>query len=163
MEVSFKKLEERDINNIISLFNKLKAEAAEVTFNHIDSKEELIDWLNNQNYYLYAAMIKDKVVSVFRGVRGLKDEAHCILITIATDPSYRGCKIAQNLIRYSLEDIKAKEKTISLARAYVYSDNKPSINTLLANNFTVSGCVYQHHLNKKIGTYVDDIIFHKIL
>ncbi|MCC5909328.1 MAG: GNAT family N-acetyltransferase [Clostridiaceae bacterium] len=163
MEIVYKKLSKENAFQTLELFRKLKKEGTEVSFTDVVDEDEIIAWLEQSNYYIYVAERDDSVVAVFRGVRGLEDQIHSMLITIATDPCHRGKKIAHNLITYSLKDIKKREKRITLARAYVYSDNKFSISTLLGCDFTVSGTVYQHHYDKKTGKYIDDLIFHKVL
>ncbi|SET50668.1 Acetyltransferase (GNAT) family protein [Natronincola peptidivorans] len=163
MNTIYKKLNKDDLHQSLLLFKKLKEEAAEVTYVDIVEKKQVENWLHQPNYYIYVAIIDEKIVGFFRGVRGLSNESHGILITIAIDPDYRNRHIAKSLILYSLDDIKKKEKNISLARAYVYSNNKASINTMLCCGFTISGSVYQHHFDAKTKTYIDDVIFHKIL
>ncbi|SNT17054.1 Ribosomal protein S18 acetylase RimI [Anaerovirgula multivorans] len=163
MKVLYRRVEGGDIEEILMLFNKLKIESAEVTFADVVNKREIEEWLMNTNYYLYIAEVNKKIISIFRGVRGIAEKNHCILLTIATDPQYRSLGITKNLILYSLKDIKERERNIVLARAYVYNNNNKSLNTLMSCGFTVSGSVYQHHYDKKTGLYIDDIILHKIL
>ncbi|MBE0449724.1 MAG: hypothetical protein IBX70_02640 [Clostridia bacterium] len=56
-----------------------------------------------------------------------------------------------------------KKKGVTIARIYVYSDNKASLHAVEKLGFALGGKVLMHHLNVKSGHYVDDIIFHKIL
>lgn len=163
MEVHNRKMGYDDIEKILVLFDRLNIESAEVTFTNIKNKTEIEKWLSNSNYYLYVAEADGDIISIFRGIRGLEEESHCILITIATDLYNRSRGIAKNLILYSLKDIKEREKDVVLARSYVYSDNRASLNTMLSCGFTISGSVYQHHYDKKREAFIDDIILYKIL
>ncbi|SCY97506.1 GNAT family N-acetyltransferase [Alkaliphilus peptidifermentans] len=161
MNIKYEKMSTIDITGAVILFRKLVEEASEVSFSEVENEKQLLDWLQNPNYYLFVAKEDNEVVAVFRCSRGEGAKKHSGLLTIAVDPAYRGKHIASSFTLYCLEELK--KSGIKLARAYIYSDNKPSINTILACGFSVSGCVYQHHYNDKKGIYVDDIIFHKLL
>jgi len=161
MDVIFREFIEADIPEALVLFNALELEKAEVSFAEVTSEEELIQWLGEENCRLYSAIFENKLIAVFRGRIGTGNKRHSVLLTIAVDKNMRGKHIAKQFTLYCLTDLK--RFGVSLARAYVYSNNPSSINTLIACGFTVSGCVFQHHYNEVTGTYIDDIIFHKML
>ncbi len=161
MHYNFRQFELIDIPEAMILFNALNREGAEVSFADVATKEEIKEWMADSNCHLYSAIFEGKLIAVFRARAGEGDKKHSALLTIAVDKEMRGRHVAKSFTLFCLEDIK--KLGISLARAYVYSNNPSSINTLLSCGFTVSGCVYQHHYNEVAGAYIDDIIFHKIL
>ena len=161
MDVIFREFHEADIPEAILLFNALDQEKAEVSFAEVSSEEELMEWIGDKNCRLYSGILDNRLIAVFRGRIGSGDKRHSVLLTIAVDKNMRGKHVAKQFTLHCLNDLKGFG--VSLARAYVYSNNPSSINTLIACGFTVSGCVYQHHFNEVTGTYIDDIIFHKLL
>lgn len=161
MEKQYRLMTTADIEGAIEIFTKLNAEAAQVSFAEILEQDVLLKELKDRNCYYYVATEEGRIISVFRGRRGEGNKNHAALLTIAIDPDYRGNHLAKPFTLYCLEQLK--EQGVSLARAYVYSNNKPSINTLLSSGFTVSGSVFQHHYNEETNEYIDDIIFHKQL
>lgn len=161
MPIQYWQMEEGHVDRVLSLFQKLYREASEVSFAEIHSKKALIEDFNTSNTFYFVALGGNHVCAVFRGRRGANEKNHSALLTIAVDADYRGQGIGKCFIGYCLQELK--KCGITLARAYVYSDNRPSINTLLSAGFTISGCVHQHHYNADRGEYVDDIILHKLL
>ncbi|ABR47900.1 GCN5-related N-acetyltransferase [Alkaliphilus metalliredigens QYMF] len=161
MNVICRAIERDDIASICKLFQGLQEEGATVSFVDDISPQTIEKWIEDPNVSIFVALDEKQVVGVFRAKRGGKNKEHSAFLTVAVNPEYRGCKLAKRLTLFSLE--KLRELGIKVARAYVYSDNKASINTLLSTRFTLSGCVYQHHYDEKAGEYVDDLIFHKIL
>lgn len=161
MEVSFRDLIVEDIPQVISFFEELKKENAGVSYTEYENEEEIKGWIEDPNIYVYAALYGERVVGVFKGRSDGGSKSHSAFLTCAVDGRYRGNNIAKNLTFYGLG--RLKENGIKIARAYVYSDNRPSINTILSCGFQFSGNVYMHHYDEKKGQYVDDLIFHKIL
>lgn len=161
MAVQYLTMQEKDIDKVLELFKKLKNEAAEVTFADLHDMVSLRNDFKLPNTFYYIAIENNQLVSVFRGRRGQGNQDHCALITIAVAIEYRGRQMTKPFLNYCLQQLS--REGISLARAYVFSDNRPSINMLLSAGFTVSGCVFQHHQCLKTGDLVDDIIFHKQL
>ncbi len=153
----------RDIEKIYQLFQELKKENAQVGFTRIEGLNELEDWLEDDNIYLYLAVDTDneEVVGVLRGKRGNSYKNHSAFMTAAVDKNYRGKNIGKELTHYSLKQLA--QEGVKIARTYVYSNNKASLNTLLACGFTISGTIHMHHFSEEAGHYVDDIIVHKIL
>lgn len=82
-------------------------------------------------------------------------------MTAATHPDARGFGLAAELTNYALSQMKSEG--VNIARIYVYSNNKASLNTVKKLGFVHAGTVLRHHRDKATGEYVDDLIFHKIL
>ena len=161
MEVTFRDLLAADIPQVLSLFEELKEENAGVSFTEYENEEEIREWIHNPNIYVYAALYGDRVAGVFKGRSDGGNKRHSAFLTCAVDERYRCNNIAKNLTYYGVESLK--ENGIKIARAYVYSDNKPSINTILSCGFQFAGNVYMHHYDEEKQPYGDDLIFHKIL
>ena len=153
----------KDIESMYELFQELKKEKAQVGFTDIKGLHELKEWIEDESIYLYVAVdtANEKVVGVLRGKRGSSYKYHSVFLTAAVSKNYRGESIAKNLTNFGL-NLLAREGVL-IARTYVYSNNKASLNTLLACGFTISGTVYMHHFSEASGQYVDDIIVHKVL
>lgn len=152
-----------DTQKIYQLFQELKKEKAQVGFTRIENLDELQEWMEDVNIYLYLAVDTDinKVVGVLRGKRGSAYKSHSAFMTAAVSKNYRGKNIAKELTHYGLKQLT--QEGVKIARTYVYSNNKASLNTLLACGFTISGTVHMHHFSEETGQCVDDIIVHKIL
>lgn len=161
MEVLFRELLLEDIPQVISFFKELKEENAGVSYTECEGPDEIREWIENPNIFVYAALQENSVVGVFKGRSDGGNKSHSAFLTCAVDGRYRGNNIAKEITLYGLE--KLKENGIKIARAYVYSDNKPSINTVLSCGFQFSGNVYMHHYDEDKQQYVDDLIFHKLL
>ncbi len=161
MSVSFRELQERDIPKVISLFSNLSREMAEVSFAEVASIDEIKGWLKNPSTYVYVAAHDDVILGVLRAKGGKGNKSHSCYLTVAVDYNFRGNSVAQDLTNYALKMLK--EEGLELIRAYVYSNNKASINTILSCGFTFTGNIYRHHYDEKSGAYIDDLIFHKML
>ena len=160
MKVGFRELREGDIEQTLKLFQDLRDENAGVSFVEY-GESDIREWLKDENVFVYAAECEGKIAGVFKAKRGEDDKRHCAFLTAATDKDFRGKNIARDLTLYGIE--KIKEKGIKIARAYIYSDNKASINTILSCGFQFAGSVHMHHYDDKADRYVDDLIFHKII
>jgi len=161
MSIIFEPMDMDDVSNAIKLFSKLYDEKAEVSFAETLDEEVLREWLNNPLHYLYVAKIDGVLAAVFRCMRGETYKNHSGFLTIAVDPQFRGKHLASSFTRHCLEELK--KAGIQIVRAYIYSDNIASINTVLRCGFTFSGNVHKHHFKEEKGYYVDDLIFHKEL
>lgn len=161
MDIVYRTLEKEDIPKVVAMFHELAQESAEVSFAEILSEEEIAGWLDNENKFVYGAFEGERLLGILGATRGEGNENHCVELTAAVGRNDRGKNIGKAMINYAVEQLKLAG--VKLARAYIYSDNRPSINTILSCDFTFSGCVYQHHYCEKQGKYVDDLIFHKIL
>jgi RimJ/RimL family protein N-acetyltransferase len=161
MEITFRDLKVEDIPQVLDFFMELKRENAGVSYTEYDNEEQIGEWLDDPNIFGYAAVMGDKVLGVFKGRSDGGNKRHSAFLTCAVDGSYRGKNIAKSLTNYGLE--RLKENGIKIVRAYIFSDNKPSINTILSLGFQFAGNVYMHHYDEEKQQYVDDLIFHKIL
>lgn len=161
MEIVFREMKIEDHPQVLTLFKKLQEETSEVSFAEILNEDDLQEKVDEKGAHFYVAVEGEIIVAVFRGRQGIGNKSHSAFLTIAIDPSARRKGLAKNFTNYCLEDLKRKGVTV--ARAYIYSNNKPSINTILSAGFTFAGCVYQHHKIEATGEYVDDLIFHRIL
>ena len=161
--IEYREARIEDVPEMLRLFQDLKEEKAQVGFACIKGVEDLQEWMEDDNISLYLAVDseKEKIVGVLRGKRGSTYKHHSAFMTAAVAKNYRGKKIAKMLTDYGLKELT--QKGIRIARTYVYSNNKASLNTLLSCGFTISGTVHMHHFSEETGQYVDDIIVHKIL
>ena len=89
------------------------------------------------------------------------EKLHAVFLTAATHPDARGSGLAAVLTNYVLDQIK--KFGVNIARIYVYSDNKASLNAVKKLGFVHGGTVLRHHKDQCTGEYVDDLIFHKVL
>jgi RimJ/RimL family protein N-acetyltransferase len=161
MSIRFREIEEKDIPKVVSMFSKLSEERAEVSFAEIATKEEIRNWIKNPDTFVYVAADGDVILAVLRAKRGKANKQHSCNLTVAVDYSFRGNSIAKDLTEFALAHLKGEG--IKIIRAYIYSNNKSSINTILACGFTFAGNVHMHHYDEKANVYVDDLIFHKLL
>ncbi|MFZ5353798.1 MAG: GNAT family N-acetyltransferase [Bacillota bacterium] len=162
MDIVYRPMHLSDVDKVWELLEVLKAENSQVSLIEIPGKDELKAWINNENLFLYIAEDEDKVLGLLRAIRGTEHyKRHSVFLSIAIHPDYRGRGIARELTMTGMEDMK--KDGIIIARAYVYSDNIASVNTVLRLGFTFAGAVYMHHYNEDTKQYVDDLIFHKVL
>jgi len=161
MGIRFRELEEKDIPKVISMFSKLSEERAEVSFVEIATKEEIRNWIKNPDTFVYVAADGDVISAVLRAKRAKGNKMHSCNLTVAVDYNFRGNSIAKDLTEFGLKHLK--DEGIKIVRAYIYSNNKSSINTILDCGFSFAGNVHMHHYDEKADAYVDDLIFHKLL
>lgn len=162
MDIVYRPMHLSDVDGVWKFLEIIKLENSQVSLVEIPDKEELKEWLDNESLFLYIAECKDQIVGLLRATRGSESyKRHSVILSIATHPEYRNQGIARELTNTGLEDMK--KDGIIIARAYIYSDNISSINTVLRLGFTFGGSVLMHHYNDKLKQYVDDLIFHKIL
>lgn len=160
----FTSLTTEDVPQVFAFFQSLKNDQAQVSFSEVEKENVLSAWVNDPANLTYLA--KDskshKVLSVIRGKRDLSPQKqHAAFLTAATVKAARGSGIAAKLTQYALGEMKAQGVTI--ARIYVYSDNRPSLNAVKKLGFEKAGVVKWHHYSESLKDYVDDIIFHKVL
>jgi len=162
MDIVYRPMHLSDLDAVWQFLETIKEENSQVSLVEVPDKEELKKWLENESLFLYIAECQDQVVGLLRATRGSEYyKRHSVTLSIATHPEYRNQGIARELTNMGLEDMK--KDGITVARAYVYSDNISSINTVLKLGFTFGGSVLMHHYNDNMKQYVDDLIFHKIL
>lgn len=161
MSATIRELLEKDVPKVLSLFAKLSEEMAEVSFTEIATKEQVLEWLSNPNTFVFVAADDDVILAVIRARRGSGGQSHAAHITVAVDYSFRGNKLAQNLTNYCTQELK--RNGVKIVRAEIYSNNLPSINTVLGCGFSLAGTVVMHHFDESQQAYVDDLMFHKLL
>lgn len=165
MNYFFRRLKRTDINSVWTLVEILKKEKANMSFAELKGKEELLNYIDNPAELTYVAVSKDKankVLCLVKGRRDLsKEKSHAVFLSAATHPDSRGTGLAAKLTNFALKEMKNED--ITIARIYVYSDNKASINSVKKLDFLHAGSVIRHHKNLDTGEYIDDLIFHKIL
>ena len=165
MDYNLRRMIYSDIESVWALIELLKGEGAEISFTELAAKEEVMEWVNNPAQLAYVAVTMDEPVSVFCLVKGRRDitygKSHASFLTAATHPDVRGTGLAVELTNYTLSQLK--NEGVNIARIYVYSDNKSSLNTVRKLGFVHAGTVLRHHQDQITGEYIDDLIFHKIL
>lgn len=162
MDMIYRPMHLSDVESVWQLIEVLKAENGQVSLVEIPDKDELVSWLSNENLLLYIAETESQTVGLLKAARGNEPgKRHAAFLSIAVHPQFRNQGVARELTNTGLEDMK--KDGVTIARAYIYSDNLSSINTILRLNFTFAGSVLRHHYDEKSQQYVDDLIFHKIL
>jgi len=161
MGVQYRQLEEKDILKALALFRKLGDEMAEVSFTEVHEEVQISEWIDNDNTFVYVAADGDLILAVIRAKRQSDENRHAVILTVAVDFQFRGQNLAKDLTLYCLEELKRQGVTI--ARAYIYSNNYPSVCTILSCGFVSAGCVHRHHYDERSKRFVDDLIFHKVI
>lgn len=165
MNYYLRKMESKDIDGVWSLIELLKTDGADISFTELKDKEEVMNFVNNTSQLTYVAVSQEEpseILSVVRGRREpSKEKSHAAFLTAATHPIARGIGLAAKLTNFALEQMKTEG--VNIARIYVYSDNKASLNAVKKLGFVHGGTVLRHHKDEVSGEYVDDLIFHKIL
>ena len=154
-------LSEKDLKLVWSFFNELKSAQVDISFTENNTMEELKSWIINPLMVTVIATENGDLLAVARGIIGAGDKSHSAFLTAAVKSDSRSKGIAQELTDYLNRELY--RHGVKIVRAYVYSDNKPSVRTLEKQNFVFSGKVLMHHLDAKTNTYVDDLIYHKLL
>jgi ribosomal protein S18 acetylase RimI-like enzyme len=164
-QIQLRRMQLADVDSAWILIDLLKEEGADMSFTELNSKEEVLQWIENPALLTYVAVTtteQSHVLCVVRGRRDLVPEkSHAAFITAATHPDARGTGLAAELTNYALG--KMQTEGVNIARIYVYSDNKASLNAVKKLGFTHAGTVLRHHQDQKTKEYVDDLIFHKLL
>jgi len=160
MSVTFRELQERDVPKVLSLFARLSAEIADVSFYDSATHEQVMEWLSNPDTYLYVAADDDVILGVIRARRGAGLSEHSANLTVAVDYNFRGNEIARDLTSHCTENLK--KNGIRVVRAQIYSNNLQSINTVLSCGFSFGGTIVMHHYDETQNSWVDDLMFHKI-
>lgn len=165
MNYYFSRISSSDMDSVWSLIEILKAEKVEMSFAEIIDKEEILDFQDNPAELTYVAIseeIPNQVMGLIKGRRDLsKEKSHAVFLSAAIHPDARGSGLAAKLTEFALAEMK--NEGVTIARIYVYSDNKSSLSAIKKLDFVHSGTVLKHHKNLDTGEFVDDIIFHKLL
>lgn len=165
MNYYFRKIKSHDLDSVWSLIELLKAEGADMSFTELKDKEEAMNFIDNPAHLSYVAVTKEEPTQVLCLVRGRRDmsseKSHAAFLAAATHPDVRGSGLAAELTNFAL--VEMKNEGVNIARIYVYSNNKASLNAVKKLGFIHGGTVLRHHKDEITGEYVDDVIFHKIL
>ncbi len=165
MNYLFRKMQVEDIDSLWTLFQGIKAEKIDMSFTEMMAKDELLSFINNPSKLTYVATLKENphhILCIVKGQREMADKKrHAVFLSAATHPQVRGSGLAAKLTNYALEEMK--DEGVTIARVYVYSNNKASINAVKKLDFIHAGTVLRHHKDMLTGEYIDDLIYHKIL
>lgn len=147
---------------VFRLCQLLREENARMSFTDIASEEELDQWFDSPEIYLYGAFNTDgQLIGLLKATRGKGNKSHSVYLAAAVHPAYRKQQVAKTLTEYGLT--KLKEEGILIARTYIYSWNTASIATIESLGFIQSGRVYMHEYDPDEGGYIDDLIYYKLL
>lgn len=165
MNCIYRKIQKEDIESIWTLFQGLKEEKIDMSFAEVKDIEEILDFIDNPAQLTYVAVSEDQpheVLCLVKGRREMTSEKrHAAFLSAATHPKVRGIGLVAKLTAYALEEMQ--KEGITIARIYVYSNNKSSVNAIRKLNFIHAGTVLRHHKDPSTGAYIDDLIFHRIL
>lgn len=151
-----------DIAAIYELCKSLKQENARMSFTDVENEADIVAWLEDANMYLYGAFDDvGSLTGLIRAKRGVQNKAHSVYLAAAVHPEHRKRNIAYDLTLYALDRLKAEG--VKIARTYIYSWNTASIATIEKCGFTFGGRVMMHEFDELTGTYIDDLIYHKVL
>lgn len=161
MEPKVRELSKEDIPAFFALCREMAQEGAGVGFARITAPEQVGEMLDNERYFLLGAFVNGTMVGAFQARRGEAGKEHSCHIAGAMTNSWRRRGLGKLMLEHALPFLK--DKGMWLIRAYVYSNNTPSIASLLSAGFTWAGTVYKHQWDEKEQRYIDDLIFHKEL
>jgi len=161
MSVILRPLERKDVPKVLSLFGKLSYEMTAVPFAEIAAEEQIAEWIDREDTYVYVAADGDVILAVIRAKRGVDAKSHAATIALAVDESFGGQKFASQLTAFCAQALK--DEGVKIMRAFVFSNNHQAIQTVLRCDFTLSGSVRKHHVDVTTGRYIDDLIFYKEL
>lgn len=150
-----------DAQMILDFCLELKDQNAKMSFTDFDSLEIVNEALNDFNTHLYVAIQDNLVVAMFRGLRGENNKSHSAYVACAVKKEYRKQNLATELTEFGLMDLKSQG--VLIARTKIYSWNTASINTIKKSGFSESGRIFMHEFEPDSGTYIDDLIFHRVL
>lgn len=159
----FSRIRIQDLNEAWQLIEALRAEAAEISFTDYQHIDEIQHWPHSDEHLVYIARSSEgQLAGIVRGKReNSLQKRHAVFLTAATASFARGLGLANRLTTYALEQMRLEG--VTLARIYVYSDNTASLKAVAKLGFEKAGVVKAHHFDLNTQTYIDDIIFHKIL
>ena len=165
MNYIFRKIQKEDTESIWTLFHGLKEEKIDMSFAEVKDKEEIRNFIDNPAQLTYVAVSEEnpnEVLCLVKGRREMTTEKrHAVFLSAATHPKVRGIGLVAKLTAYALEEMK--KEGVTIARIYVYSNNKSSMNAIKKLDFIHAGTVLRHHKDPSTGSYVDDLIYHRIL
>jgi len=160
--ISYRVIQSDDLEAVFSFCEALKVENARMSFTDVNQLQDIFDWYEATAVYLYGAFNEaGELVGLLKGTRGVANKAHSVYLAAAVSQPYRKLSIASGLTLYALDCMK--QEGIKIARTYIYSWNKASIATIEKVGFIQSGKVYMHEYDEVTQTYIDDLIYYKVL
>jgi RimJ/RimL family protein N-acetyltransferase len=158
---SFRALTRADIPAFLDLCQELRSQQAGVSFVRIEGEEKIREWLDNPRIYLYGIYDEQTLLGAFKAEQGEQGKEHSCYIAGALTASKRGQGLGKRMLELSLKELESQG--IWMVRAWVYSNNHPSLCTLLSAGFTWAGSVVKHQWSPEEHKYIDDLLFHKEL
>ena len=159
MSVILRSMEMRDVPKVLGLFGQLSVEMTSVPFDTVADEAQIATWLDRDDTFVYVAADGDLILAVIRAKRGQNNKAHAAHIALAVDERFGGRKFAVQLTYFCIDALK--DEGVQLVRAFVYSNNQSSIETVLSCGFSLSGAVYKHHYDLQTDRFIDDLVFYK--
>ncbi len=157
-----RKISEMDLDAIYALCHLLREDNARMSFADIKDRSQINEWLSDPLVSVFGDFGDDgKLRGLLKATRGKDNKSHSVYLAAATHPDYRKMNIAYSLTLFTLEALK--EEGILIARTYIYSWNRASIATIEKSGFTLSGRVVMHEYDEVTKTYIDDLIYYKLL
>lgn len=157
-----RKINEMDLDAIYELCRLLRDENARMSFTDIKDRNQINEWLSDPLVSVFADFDENgQLTGLLKATRGKDNKSHSVYLAAATHPDYRKMNIAHRLTLYALEALK--EEGVKIARTYIYSWNRASIATIEKCGFTLSGRVVMHEFDEATQTYIDDLIYYKLL
>jgi len=151
-----------DLEAVYALCCLLRDENARMSFTDIMDRNQLNEWLSDPLVSVFGDFDDvGHVRGLIKATRGKGNKSHSVYLAAATHPDHRKMNIAYHLTLFALEALKAEGALI--ARTYIYSWNKASIATIEKCGFMMSGRVVMHEFDDVSQTYIDDLIFYKLL
>ena len=151
-----------DVEAIFSFCQLLKAENARMSFTDVESKTDIIKWIEDDLIYLYGDFSQAGVLmGLVKATRGKDNKSHSAYLAAAVHPDFRKHQIASTLTNFVLGELK--KEGIKIARTYIYSWNKASIATIEKCGFIQSGRVVMHEYDEITQAYIDDLIYYKMI
>lgn len=157
-----RKINEMDLDAIYKFCHLLREENARMSFADIKDHSQINEWLSDPLVSVYGDFGDDgQLRGLLKSTRGKDNKSHSVYLAAATHPDHRKMSIAHRLTLFALEALK--EDGVLIARTYIYSWNQASIATIEKCGFTMSGRIVMHEFDELTQTYIDDLIYYKLL
>jgi len=151
-----------DLDAIYELCHLLREENARMSFTDIKDHSQINEWLSDPLVSVFGDFNEEgHLRGLLKATRGKDNKSHSAYLAAATHPGHRKMKIAQSLTLFALDALK--KEGVLIARTYIYSWNLPSIATIEKCGFTMSGRIVMHEFDDVTLTYIDDLIYYKLL
>ncbi len=132
-----------------------------MSFTSFDAIEKISSYIDDENIFLYISISNGCINAMFRAIRGEGNKSHSCYVACAVKKEFRQQNLATELTKYGLDDVKSIG--VLIARTKIYSWNTASIATIKKCGFSESGRIVMHQYEDRLGEYIDDLIFHKVL